>query len=136
MHGMRHRESGTERGHDSIHNCSKVLCPCPVSESPVAGPAYGLQPCCVHRLAGGPWHLILPVPWLGRSSALCQRWDPLLPGGTAERFIHCSNQVTHITGKVLQFVNLLRRQSWFLPSSLLVLFISNHTFYHVLTIVV
>ena len=126
MHGMLHHESGTERGHDFLHTCSKVLCPCPVSESPVAGPAYGLQPCCVHRLAGGPCHLILSFPWLRRSSTLVKgERDPFPPGGAAESVTHWSNQVTHITGKVSQHVNLLRQLSWFLPFSL-------HVFYELI----
>ena len=34
-----------------------------------------------------------------------------------------SNHITHITQKVSQHVNLLKRLSWFLPSSLLVLYL-------------
>ena len=37
-----------------------------------------------------------------------------------------SNQVTHITRKVSQRTNLLRRLSWFLPSSLLVLYLKSY----------
>ena len=77
---------------------------------------------CVHRLAGGPWHLILPAPWLGQ----CQCLSKVRPGGTAEPIVHWSNQLTHITRKMSQFVNLLRRLSWFLPSSLLVLYLKSY----------
>ena len=37
-----------------------------------------------------------------------------------------SNHITHITRKVSQCINLLRRLSWFLPSSLLVLYLKSY----------
>ena len=133
MHGTLHHESGTERGHDSLHTCSNLLCPCPVWESLVAGPGYGLQSRCVH------WLTVSPISFC-QFHGLCD-----LQHCAKGEIPFCQEALLNalFTGQTMSLTSLEKCHSvsifWddYLGFSLplYLSFVSNDTFYHVLTTV-